>query len=55
MLRGAVLLAVAAALVAPSVATAAEYVKPCHGDTYRWGALIWHPTRGEYVRACIEQ
>lgn len=55
MLRGAVLLAVAAALVAPAVATAVTPVKPCHGTTYRWGALIWDPTRGEYIRACIEQ
>ncbi|HEV2889007.1 MAG TPA: hypothetical protein VGX28_01380 [Frankiaceae bacterium] len=55
MVRKLVLLAVAVTLAAPPVANAVVLVKPCHGDTYRYGALVYDPQTGTYRRMCIEQ
>ena len=51
-------LVLAAGLVAAAAlpaSSAVELVKPCHGTTYRYGALVWNPSTGEYMRMCIEQ
>ena len=57
MVRMSLALAVAAAAFAVPAASASavELVKPCHGETYRYGALVWNPRTGTYTRACIEQ
>ena len=57
MLRTCLALAVAAAAftVPAASASAVELVKPCHGETYRYGALVTNPVDGRVYRLCIEQ
>ncbi len=59
MLRGllalAIGVAVAAPLAGPATADAVVLIKPCHGDTYRYGALVYDPQTGTYRRMCLEQ
>jgi hypothetical protein len=52
LLAGALAAGLAATVAAPANAA---LVAPCHGTTYRYGALVWDPVSQRWIRMCIEQ